>query len=707
MVTTYLGLDQLSRIVFSSRSAQLKAAISRGVKIGIVAVVIVLIAASGYIAIRFSAKTITPSSSSTTSSSTSASSSGSSYSTSYSTSSSTSTSSISYCCINDSVLVDESPSGPYDSLDPAYGFFTVDGYFASVFQSLVAYNGNNSLQVVPSLASAYTVSSNYEYYTFTMRPDTWFSNKDPVNAYVAWFSFVRELYWNAPTTVGISNYRGLTVNGTTDITPDGNVWPDGLRNALINAGVRNNENSLTLALNQMLSNFNARNSTQLSVMSYPNQAYVAINSSTFQINLIQPYSNFLYVLPPQWGAIQDPIYIDSHGGVMNNTGPAGNSVLTNFNNNGMPGTGPYAYQPNPNFTCCVLTLNKNPNYWGANITTGPDQAAHIPTIVMKFGLLPDTSIGDFASGNAQIISPPISNLNQSYGEYLANNPRTSFSQLLYNTGYSLGEIGYSMNTQVYPTNITLLRQAIVHAVNYSAIEQELYTVNGTILGELYLPPAPPGYGPLDNPQNIPLYSYNISLALQLTNEAGLQNNFSLKLPNNTIIGNTSAPLLPSIPLGYIVPLTPQAETETAIISEGLANIGIELSTYGIPPGCGYGPCLNTPQNTPPIYMNGVAWVADWADPVFQQFYYVGTTVVNQPNWLNNGTLNALLAKIPFEANSTQQLLDTEQAYEIFTQLATIIQMPLQANYFLVQPYVRNFEYSAFQFAILYNMVTIS
>lgn len=57
-----------------------------------------------------------------------------------------------------------------------------------------------------------------------------------------------------------------------------------------------------------------------------------------------------------------------------------------------------------------------------------------------------------------------------------------------------------------------------------------------MLGELNLPPASPGYGPLDNPQNIPLYSYNVALAVQLANEAGLQNHFSLKLLNNTLIG---------------------------------------------------------------------------------------------------------------------------------------------------------------------------
>jgi peptide/nickel transport system substrate-binding protein len=696
--------------VHGNRSYAAKRAVSRALKIVIVLVIIFLIGGSSYLAFFF--RTASPANSTTSTTNTATSSSHSSYSTTYPT---TTSSYSAVCTGNQSELVDESPAAPYDSLDPAYGFFTGDGYFASVFQGLVAYNGNDSLQVVPALASSWTVSPNYENFTFTMRGNTWFSNKDPVNAYVAWFSFVRELYWNAPTTVGISNYQGLTVNTTSDVTRDGNVWPHGLRDALIQAGVKNNENSLTLALNQMLSNFKDTNSTQISIMSYPHQAYVAINSSTFQINLIQPYRSFLLAIAPQWGAIQDPVYIDAHGGVMNNTGPPGNSAVTGFSANGMPGTGSYIYESNPAQNPALLVLNENPNYWGSSITSGPLQAPHIPTIIMKFGLLPNTEISDFASCSTQISTPPIENLNQAYEAYHSNYSSVSFEQIFHTAGYPLAEIAYSLNTQIYPTNITLLRQAIVHSVNYSAIQQAVYSSNGTILGSLSIPPAPPGFGPLDNPGNIPLYSYNTTLAQQLANAAGIENHFSLKLPNGTIIGDRSAQQLANVTMESYPPVTPSLQLEINVVRQGLESIGV-LTTFVVNTGdCSYGCILPTPQNTDPIVINGVAWEADWADPILQLFYFVATPPLHSAssstglsnvelNWVNNQTLTALLSRIPFETNATLQLQQTEQAYNLFTQLATMIQMPVPANYFFIQPNVKNVVYSSFQFAFLYNMI---
>jgi peptide/nickel transport system substrate-binding protein len=681
-------------------SSGLRKALGRAARIIVVLVVVLIIAAGSYVALSLGIYGKAPSS--TSSSATTNSSSNTQH---QITTLITSPTYAPTCAVSHpSELVDESPSGPYDSLDPAYGFFTVDGYFANVFQGLVAYNGNDSTQVVPALASSWTVSSNYENYTFIMRPNTWFSNKDPVNAYVAWFSFVREIYWNAPSTVASTDYENIVINASTDFTSDGNAWPHGLRSALVHAGVPNNENALTSALSDMLSNFNDTNSTQISIMSYPHQAFVAINSTAFQINLIQPYRDFLFVLPPQWGAIQDPVYIDSHGGVMNNTGPPGNGVVSGFNMNGMPGTGPYEYGPNSsaNFQS-ELILQANPNYWGSSITSGPLQAPHILTIVMKFGSLPDTEISDFASCNAEITFPPIQNLTGAYDAYFSNFPGASVDQLLQNKGYPLCDYGFGMNTQTFPTNVTLLRQAIVHAINYSGIQQSVYTFNGTVLGDLFLPPAPPGFGSLDNPQNIPLYSYNITLAQQLVALAGIQNKFWVRLPNKTMVGDTSGTQLPAIGIYYIVPLTSVLSTELGIITSSLANIGVTIVPTGITTGC----CVVTVSPNDGIPITSMGWCADWTDPIYQQFYDIGTEVAHEPNWVNNSTLNSLLTTIPFETNSTQQLLDTEQAYQIFTQLSTIIQLPLMANYFFVQPYVQNLVYSSFQYAFLYNMVQFS
>lgn len=606
--------------------------------------------------------------------------------------------------------MDESPgltsTSAYDSLDPAQGFFVTDGYFANVFQGLVQFSPTNGTAVEPSLASNWTVSSNLEHFTFTMRPNTWFSNKDPINAYVAWFSFVRELYVNNPDGVGISNYADITVNTSDPLeeTAQANLFPWGLQNALGSAGLctvsATNDASCVAALNNMLSNFNPSNSTQQAVMSYPHQAYVAVSSTTFQINAIQPYGLFLTDLPPQWGAIVDPTFIDANdGGVQNDTTP------TNSSANGMVGSGPYMYGTHSAGNT-ELILNENPNYWGVGVSglAANLQPAKIASIEMQFGDQPQTQIADFASNNAQIVSPAIPQYGQLWTSFHSSYPSISFGQIFENLGYPLCDLANGINTQVYPTNITLLRQAIVHSVNYSAIQQQIFSYNGTTLGELFIPPVPPGWGPLDNPDNIPLYSYNITLATQLIAQAGQQNDFYVTLPNGTQIGDKSGTALAPIEYAYLLPGNPETQTLIAIFSNGLANIGVTVAATGLTEST-YEADTSQASTTPPIV--GVGWCADFPDPIYQQFYDMGTTITHEANWVNNATLNTLLAEIPFETNATLQLEQTIEAYNIFTQLSTIIQMPNAASCFFKQPYVQGLTYSPFEFALYYDMLSYS
>jgi len=601
-------------------------------------------------------------------------------------------------------LVDESLAGPFDSIDPGYGFFTVDGQFAQVFQGLVQYNGSDGLHVVPSLADSWTVSANNENYTFHMRANTWFSNKDAINAYTAWFSFVRVNYYNAPTTVGFSNYNLLLYNGFTGP----NVVPWGLLNAIqsVNPALTT-ENTQIAALNQMLSNFNPSNSTQQAIMSYPHQALVVPDASHFQINLIQPYALLLLALPPQWGALVDPTWIDAHGGLANNT------IISNLNtgNNNqdlMPGSGPYEYA-SVTYPSTIV-LNANPNYWAKSLTVGTAagdisnwiQPAIIPTVIMRFGSSDSTLIGDFGTNRAQISVESANLFGQMYAGY-QDKSQYKFNQLLHVIVAPLCDLAQGLNTQVFPTNNTAFRNAIVRSVNYTQILDQLYTYNGTALATLFLPPVPPGWGPLDNPQNTPLYSYNVNAAAGFLATAMNQMGYYTVMQNGTVLGSTSAPHgpLPDLSYFYIVPANSLTLGLISIVQTDLGQIGINIAPQGITTGY-YDQLESNPLTAPAIV--GVGWCADWADPIYQQFYDMGTNVANEPNHVENATLTALLMKIPFEP-SAQALTDTIQAYKIFTQLATILQVPNSEVYFFTQPYVQGLVYSAFQFAIFYNQIS--
>ncbi len=80
-----------------------------------------------------------------------------------------------------------------DSLDPAVTFST-PGWAAvqQVYQGLVNYNGSSSTDFSGVLAknwsNVYNPVTGFESYVFDLRSNVNFSNGDPYNAYVQWYS---------------------------------------------------------------------------------------------------------------------------------------------------------------------------------------------------------------------------------------------------------------------------------------------------------------------------------------------------------------------------------------------------------------------------------------------------------------------------------------------------------------------------------------
>jgi peptide/nickel transport system substrate-binding protein len=86
-----------------------------------------------------------------------------------------------------------------DSLDPAVTFST-PGWAAvqQVYQGLVNYNGSSVTSFSGVLATnngtlSYNPATNFSTYTFELRQGVTFSNGDPYNAYVQWYSLYRSL----------------------------------------------------------------------------------------------------------------------------------------------------------------------------------------------------------------------------------------------------------------------------------------------------------------------------------------------------------------------------------------------------------------------------------------------------------------------------------------------------------------------------------
>jgi len=531
------------------------------------------------------------------------------------------------------------------------------------------------------------------------------------------------------------NY-GNTIPKYVNTTNEANLFPWGLRQAI--SHVYNvpltYESALASKLAYVLSHFNPSDPDQQALMGYQNQAIVATNSRTLRFNLLQPYSMFLLNLAPSWGSLIDPTWIDNPencGGVSNNT------ICANFNTKGGPGTGPYMYGTIGAYNS-FITLNANPNYWATGLTQAqlcsqPGEAVCAPvlqpprikTVVMNYSGSPATISKAFDTNNAQLTVVGIEQLAQLYQSYNYSAYFT-FNQLLHGLGYYLEETGIGLNGQVFPTNITDFRLAIVHAVNYSNLLTQVFSVNGIQLAQLFQPPAPPGFGSLDNPGGIKLYSYNLTLAAKYLNESGWQGDFHTStnitignIPAGTILGNPKGQELPPIAFQGEVPLNyssdipifnSEFQSQFNTIASDLWQVGINL-TYHVS-ACYYGAACGSPGSyASQLQMSLVALGASWSDPIFQLFQplvdpayplTLGEYILSAS--VTNSTLSALLERIPFESNSTQQTLDAAQAWTMYYQLAGILQLPLPENFVVAQPYVQGIVYSSFEYAYFYNMM---
>ena len=456
-------------------------------------------------------------------------------------------------------------------------------------------------------------------------------------------------------------------------------------------------------LNNMLSNFNPTNSTQQAIMSYPGQSYVATNSSTFVVHLMSPYEFFGQDIAVWWGAIVDPAFVDAHGGVQNNTA---NSY---FDTNGGTGSGPYEIASVGSGFVPVV-LKASPNYWAANVSgLAPTlQAPHINTIVIDYAATQQDQIATFGNNQAQLswVAPPY--ISQMYNAYKYKS-QISINQILYNAGYADSFFYVASNTQQFPTNITAFRLAVAHALNMTEQIADTYTnpINGQPLAENYLGPMLPQNGPYYNPGGLAPYQTNLTLATQEIAQAGTEGNFYVTLPNGTTVGcsvgSSGCSALKAIQLVYITPLSPLVQTQLTIIQQNLAQIGVAVAPYGETTSV-YGANAGTAATSP--VMTFLGWFPDWPDPVFQQMLPAATTTSFLPAWLNNATINNILATLPFVTNQTAYINGIKEVYAMMYQLAPYAWFPNAANYFFIQPYVQGFTWNGYA-GYYYNMMYYS
>jgi peptide/nickel transport system substrate-binding protein len=441
----------------------------------------------------------------------------------------------------------------------------------TTYQTLVSMNATaqqeqNVIQFLPDLAINWTVSPNGQTYTFNLRPGVTFSNGDPFNAYQAWADFY--IFYFASGNFS-SFWMGAPIFNMTGVT-FGQVQ----MNILNQSGLAS-PSSAAMAL--------------MSNTSLP--AYVT-GPDTIVYQLSAPYSFFLNTLLGWTGFQLDSQYILANGGP--GTAPNFNSA---FNYQGqIPGTGPYILSDIVPNSFAVFT--QNPTYWGSNMSaTGVVgnpfvSPGHYSKVIIYDKPSESTRLLDLNSGAAQIVSLTSSDLLTAISE-----PNTYGVMTL---KYPAGVEYLQFNTQVFPTNITDVRLAMVHAINYSAVIQ----VGADGLGVRYMGPESPNYGQYYDPGNFPLYQQNITLAEQELAAAGFPNGKGFPTLNFIIV---SASTYWEIPAAQEI----QADLSQIGINTNIVvqPLSVEAAPYG-----SYSTNLADAAQIEPLQLSWTAYSPDYLAP---------------------------------------------------------------------------------------------
>jgi len=395
------------------------------------------------------------------------------------------------------------PAGSLNQLDGlGVGIYPdLPGYTS--WQTLVAVNltadyPGGQIQYLPDLAAGWTVSADGTTYLFDLRNNVTYSNGDPFNAYQVWTVYYGFYYLSANSS---SWYNGYPLFNMTSV----NFGPA----------------SIALLQNSGLSNPTGQAQAMMQNTSWP--IYV-VNQTTIAFHLMHSFNWFLGTLQAELGCMYDAQYVLQHGAF--GTPTAFNSY---FNLNAIPGTGPYMVSSVQQDQFVGFT--QNPTYWGkdlpeSTIVSNPViDPGHVKNVLVKVVPDPTARYIDLSSGTAQMVDPTQSSI---FKLILASPDKYGYITIPSSGGEMAVE---SFNTQIYPTNITDVRLAIVHAINMTDLITKSYGVGGfnQIVGPEY-----PAWSQFYDLGNYTPYSYNLTLASQYLSQAGFPNGNGLPTLNWTL-----------------------------------------------------------------------------------------------------------------------------------------------------------------------------
>jgi peptide/nickel transport system substrate-binding protein len=542
-----------------------------------------------------------------------------------------------------------------DSLDPGVTFST-PGWAAvlQVYQGLVSYNQSSTTQFVGVLAySNWSISSDQLSYTFHLRQGVHFSNGDPYNAYVQWYSFYRSLLLEqGPQFILEQNFFSPSLNGTGGLSYYSPLADTQAANA-----------TLVTDLNSW--NFFTPTSTAIAEMGQPNQSFVVLNAYTIQLNLGYGYLGtpydylFASISAPNSYAV-DPAVVDANGGVQE--GQVNTYLASN-----MVGTGPYDLSSFSGQAGGGYTLTPDGSYWGKAAIVNQSWNKMIQpantTVQVIFQDSIDVTVNDLGNGAVQAAS--FAYVGPSTIVALQGKSNVVVQQLPTIYGATGGSWWVYLNASVAPFDNLSVRMAVAHAINYTEIIQQAF--GG--FGSQWVGPVPPDY-PYYNPANLAPYNYDLALAQQ-------------EIANSPCANNACAGT--SISYAYLDTGLDWSETAQFIKSD-LAKIGLTINPVPISLDNLYqeqvyanGACVtSTAANGGPFYMGQEFYTSDYISPddwTQNNAYTYGSANLCMAGF-SNATVDTLVYQAASDPNPANLTADyttmTQIMYDSYTEIWLVV-----------------------------------
>jgi ABC-type transport system substrate-binding protein len=507
-----------------------------------------------------------------------------------STTSSTSSSSSSSSSSSVQTLTIDAAAWPIDNLNQLYAlselpwpnWLTYTVYQPLVFANETAEYGNGNIQYLPGLASGWTVSTDGKTYTFNLRQDIKFSNGDSFNAYQVWAEMYGFYYLSGNSSTWMESYDFFNMTNV-------NFGPSTIA-ALTASGL------------------NSPNSQVMTMMENHNWPIYVTNSSQIVFNLQSPFLWFPGALVVYDGLMYDVNYLLNNGGFGTPT-----QFNQNFNLSPIPGTGPYVVTGESDNA--YVSFTQSSSYWGASLTASQIKAqplldpGHATNVIVQVKTDDVSRFTDLSTGAAQIAEIEASD----WSSVVGNSQYQYLTQPPWN-----GEVALiGLNPNIYPTNITAVRQAIVHAINYTQLSDTAYQ------GELkpYVGPEYPAWSQFYDLGNYSAYQYNIAEAKQILANASLNTAnfpaFALDVQSGCQDCSTAAQVVKTdlAAIGITVDITIQSTSAYYVpygtYSTNVANAAQIGQLAFVNSGFGWGPATLTPADYWVTFVSNTSLWGNW------------------------------------------------------------------------------------------------